>query len=220
MSKNYTMEDMAEEGCQTTVEVGYLGYKFMYNVLGFRDLSDAYKDFTLFRLDNRIRKYLDRYDDLTKEQRNIFNKSLKSDPQNRNYFYEFFEKARSTMYDMHSALLFRILVDFAKNRELTYFESNLLANINLLNDEDIRRIYYFLSKNRAITSLDESVRFDIESYEDIQTFNKCLQLGIVIVYERGMQFGEGQKIAIQSKWCYLTKGAFAMLKLLNDIIDD
>ena len=220
MSKNYTMEDMAEEGCQTTAEVSYLGYKFMYNALGFRDLSDAYKDFTLFRLDNRIRKYLDRYDDLTKEQRNIFYKSLKSDPQNRNYFYEFFEKERSTMYDMHSALLFRILVDFAKSRELTYFESNLLANINLLNDEDIRRIYYFLSKNRAISSLDESVRFDIESYEDIQTFNKCLQLGIVIVYERGMQFGEGQKIAIQSKWCYLTKGASAMLKLLNDIMDD
>ena len=89
------------------------------------------------------------------------------------YLYEFFEKTRTTTYDIHAKLLAKLSVNLIQNNGLNYFESNLLANIDSFNDVDIKRIYEFL-KVHENEKIGVVLEFNFNNYSYLNTYRKSL----------------------------------------------
>jgi len=218
----YDIVDMADEACEGIISVGTFVSRVFYHVSNLDALPQAMDQMSANRFKNRIYKNADIWDKLTDNQRKNFFNDLKSNPQNLNYLYEFFEKIRITMYELHARLLFRLLVELFQNKGLTYFESNLLASIDSFNDVDIKRIYEFL-KEHENEKIGVVLEFNFNNYSYLNTYRKSLQLGIIDTVTPGMNFfnpNDKQRDKPQSRNCYLTQYSNEFLILLNDILED
>ena len=220
MSGNkYDIVDMAEEAAEGIIDTITFMSRIFYNASGISSLEQSMTKGSADRFKNRILKNIDIWHLITDTQKKNFFDGLKDNPQNVNYLYEFFENIRTTMYELHSKLLFRLLVNLVKNKGLTYFESNLLANINTFNDEDIKIVYTFL-KEYENENDDAQVKFNFNNFNYTNTFKKFIQIGIIAEMTGGLNFGKDVKKrnVPEFTYCYLTPNSKELLIMLDDII--
>ncbi len=135
--------------------------------------------------------------------------------------YKLIEEARITVYDFHARILAKICAELVKNKDLTYFQSLLLANLQSLTTKDIEKIFNFLYVYKDYSDYGKQIEFIIKEYEDIVVFQKCIQLGIIThVDTRGMLglfSNEEEKTLFKNKICHLTEFANEFYKLLDEI---
>lgn len=184
--QRYDMVDMADDACAFKFAFGKGALKYIYKVSSLDALKDSLDAFNYERLLQRTEYFVYEHDKLSEHIKQEFYLDLKNNKQNQNFVYEFFEKLRTTPYDLNAQIIARLSVEFIKNKGLTYYESTLLTNINLFNNRDWQTAYdnfqeVFEDKNYDNSVLLQTKRysFKISCYEDLSTYNKLMQLGII-----------------------------------------
>jgi hypothetical protein len=173
--QKYDIVIAADDAAKVGYSVGVFATKFFYQVSGIEGLKNSMDSYMISRFSQRLEYFIHEHEKLTDEEKKDFYDELSSNKQNVNYLYEFIEKARTTTYDIHAKLLARLSVELIKNRGLNYYESNLLSNINQLNDIDLIKFYNELKGKDLISS--KINIFNIDNYQDYCIFNKFVQLG-------------------------------------------
>ncbi|RXJ99510.1 hypothetical protein CRU98_05645 [Arcobacter sp. CECT 8986] len=171
----YDIIDAAEDAAKVGYSVGVFACKFFYQVSNVEALKNGMDAYMLSRFSQRLEYFTHEHSKLKDEQKKSFYDDLSSNTQNLNYLYDFIEKSRTTVNDLHAKLLARLSVELVKNKKLDYYEMTLLSNIHMLNDLDLIKIHKELSKVNF--SSEGSKIFEVNTFEDYCTFNKCNQLG-------------------------------------------
>lgn len=173
--QKYDIVSAADDAAKVGYSVGVFATKFFYQVSGIEGLKNSMDSYMISRFSQRLEYFIHEHEKLTDKEKFFFYDELSSNKQNVNYLYEFIEKARTTTHDIHAKLLDRLSVELIKNRGLNYYESNLLSNINQLNDIDLIKFYNELKGKDLISS--KINIFNIDNYQDYCIFNKFVQLG-------------------------------------------
>jgi hypothetical protein len=213
------------DAVEDTSKVGYaftqFALKSFYGVSGIESLKNGMNKYMVERFSQRLEYFTFEQEHLTKEQKKEFYDDLKYNKQNIDYMYELIDEARRTVYDFHARILARICAELVKNKDLTYFQSSLLANLQSFTSRDIDKIFSFLSKYANYTDYGKQIEFIIKDYEDILVFQKCMQLGIIThVDTRGMLgffSDEENRTLLKNKICHLTEFAKEFYKMLEEI---
>lgn len=152
---------------------------------------------------------------------NIDNKQL-------NYLFELLDKARTSTYDLHAKILAKLYGNLLKNRELNYFESDLLSHIDFLNDDDIESIYKFLSieceslndiRDKTTIKDCNQIIFKIDSVKEQRIFEKCLLIGIISI-EDAFGFSSNNSPLYTNKDCYFTEYSLEFYKILDEVLNE
>jgi hypothetical protein len=171
--KRYDIIDAAEDACKVGYSISVFSLKAFYKVSNLEALKDSWDEYTISRFSQRLEYFIFEHNKLSIEEKKDFYTDLSNNKQNLNYLYEFIDKSRTTIYDLHAKLLARLSVELIKNGQLNYYESNLLSNINQLNDLDLIKIHNEL-KDKNLEEIKTYI-FKISNYQNYCTFNKCLQ---------------------------------------------
>lgn len=204
-------------------DVAHLGYsctmfalRTFYGVSNLDALRDGLNEYMIERFSSRLEYFISEHKYLSDEEKKLFYDDLKGNKRNLNYLYEFIEKTRTTTYDLHAKLLARLSVELIYNRQLTYNQSTLLANIDILNEHDIYNIYKFLKEVKASES---EVNFKIDTFEMSSTYNKCIQLNIIKPIDAGILYFKDMP-PLRDKTCYLTDFSLELHDMLEEILNE
>lgn len=221
MGQKYSVIEAADDAAKLGYSVGLFGVRAFYGVSGLESLGNAMDAYSAERFRQRLEYFTNNHKILSEQVKKEFYDDIKTNKQNLNYLYEFIEKARVTTYELHARLLARLSVELIKNKGLSYFESSLLSNLNLLNDEDIKIIYAFLKEYKN-SDVDARVTFQFNSYNYLNTFNKAVQIALIDELGAGMMFdsSENKREEPKQKQCYLTPFSKDLLLILDDILGD
>lgn len=171
-NQKYDIVDAAEDASKVAYSIGVFSLKAFYQVSNLEALKNSWDAYAISRFSQRLEYFTFEHKKLSTQEKKDFYTDLSRNKQNLNYLYEFIEKSRTTIYDLHAKLLARLSVELIKNGQLNYYESNLLSNISQLNDLDLIKIHDELKdKNLEETN---TYTFKISNYQDYSTFNKCL----------------------------------------------
>jgi len=124
------------------------------------------------RFEIRLEDFTYEQERLSKEQKESFYENINA--RQLNFLFELLEKARTSTYDLHAKILARLYSNLILNGNLDYHESTFLANISILNDEDIYTIYNFLKNKKDVDDFNKIVMFKVSNFQDLNTYNKCL----------------------------------------------
>ena len=141
------------------------------------------------RLDIRMEDFAYEQNKLTDDERKIFYDNINYTQ--LNYLFELLNKARTSTFDIHAKILSKFYGHLLKQGDLSYFESNILSNITMLNEEDICIIFKELGEVFTSSVYQVEMKLSVEqSYETKRTFStmnsasyyafkKAIQIGIV-----------------------------------------
>ncbi len=197
--QRYDIVDFATDASKVGYSIVVFIAKAFYQVSGIEDVKNSWDAYMVSRFSQRLEYFTHEHDKLSDDEKKAFYDDLQNNKQNVNYLYEFVEKARTTTFELHARIYAILSARLVKNKNLTYFENNLLANMHTLNFEDIRFIAInfnlipindlinieeidlmskILSKDKKI---ERSKRiFYIFKYSHYFTYIKCIQLGIFV----------------------------------------
>jgi len=167
------------------------------------------------RFNIRLEDFTYEQEQLSSGQKKIFYESV--DRKQLNYLFELLDKTRVSTYDLHAKILAKLYTKLILNKKLSYFESNLLSHIDILNEDDITSFYSFLLPIEFIHK-EERVPFKIDSFEKESTFRKCIQLGLLKAVEAGSLDFQNAPI-LSDKTVHLTDFSFDFFKILKEIKD-
>ena len=187
--QRYDIVDAAEDACKEAYNFGLFGLKAFYKVSNIEALKTSYDEYALSRFSQTVEVFQFEHEKIDEEKRKEFYEDLKYNEQNLAYLYSMFEKSRTSTFLIHMKILAKLSVSLIENKSLNYFESNLLSIIDNINEKDIYTMY----NNLKLLDLDNlRVRYDFEvkTYDEQFTFNKCLQLGITIIFNKPGKIAE------------------------------
>lgn len=172
-------------------ELGKEGYSIVK--AGVKTFYKAKGELAAYTIDNymntrfeiRLKDFTYEQEKLTSKQKENFYKNI--DAKQLNFLFELLEKARTSTYDLHAKILARLYGNLVENGKLNYHESTLLANINIMNDEDFSKFYTLLDEffRENCTDMDtvlmkeQSLNFKIETYTDLYIYDKLLRVGLI-----------------------------------------
>ena len=206
MERKYEIVDAAEDAAKVGYSFAVFGLKFFYQVSNLEALKNSYDAYALSRFSQAIEAFQFDHEKLSENEKRDFYDDLKYNEQNLHYLYSLFDKARSSTYLLHMKILARLSANLIKNKTLNYHESTFLANINVLNEEDLDRFYNVLKDVdlEKITMKNEKILFTIDSYTDHYIFEKLKTVGLIVEEVIGTQMGYDPTI-LESKICiYMT----------------
>lgn len=137
------------------------------------------------RFEIRLEDFAFEQDKLSKEAKENFYKNI--DAKQLNFLFELLERARTSTYDLHAKILARLYGNLIFNGNLDYHESTFLANINILNDEDLSKFHsllngFFKKEGIDLTSVvmkQEKLIFETKTYTDLYIYDKLLRVGLI-----------------------------------------
>lgn len=172
----YDIVDAAEDACKEVYNFGLFGLKAFYKVTNMEALKTSYDEYALSRFAQTVEIFQYEHESIDWEIRKEFYEDLKYNEQNLAYLYSMFERSRSSTFLIHMKILAKLSALLIKNKTLNYFESSLLANINLLNEDDFI-IYKKVIKNYI--NEQDTITYITEKYEEIISLNKFQNIGIL-----------------------------------------
>lgn len=111
---------------------------------------------------------------LSKETLKDFYENLTE--QNLEYLYSIYEKSRISTYRLHIKILARLSLKLIQNKTLNYYENSLLANINLLTEDDFLVLYEELEQNLGVK---ENILFKPDKPYELSIISKFINMGIL-----------------------------------------
>ncbi len=149
-------------------------------------VEQVYDTYINTRLAIRIECFAYEQERLSREQRKKFYQNI--DARQLNFLFELLEKARTSTYDLHAKILARLYGNLILNGNLNYHESTFLANISILNDEDLLKFYnlldvFFKEKRIDIDTMlekQEKLTFETKTYIDLYIYDKLMRTGLII----------------------------------------
>jgi len=174
--QRYDIVDAAEDACKEVYNFGLFGLKAFYKVTNMEALKTSYDEYALSRFAQTVEIFQYEHENIDWERRKVFYEDLKYNEQNLAYLYSMFERSRSSTFLIHMKILAKLSALLIKNKTLNYFESSLLANINLLNEDDFI-IYKKVIKNYINEQY--TITYITEKYEEIISLNKFQNIGIL-----------------------------------------
>lgn len=165
------------------------------------------------RFTKRIERFAKEENLLSPHQIKEFYESI--DETNLDLLFELLDKTRTTTYDLHAKILSKIYRNFLSNKKLTYFETTLLSYINMLNEQDVSIFYVFINSIRHMDK-EERIPFKIANYEEMNTFQKCIQLGVVKQIDAAPLDFTNAPI-LSNKTVHLTDFTYEFLNILDAI---
>lgn len=205
--QRYDIIDVAEEMSKGAYNLGYFVLNGFCKVTNLEALKQSYDAYQISRFSQTIEDFQFEHDKLSENEKRDFYKDLKYNEQNLHYLHSLFNKSRESIFLIHMKILSKLSAELIKNKDLNYFQSTLLANINILNEDDITYIAYLFHIIKAHKSCSSNGRdmklslihrtrqrrlfenrtksgytftFSIFEYSHYYTYQKCLQLGIFI----------------------------------------
>lgn len=177
------------------------------------------------RFEIRLEDFAYEQEKLTKEQKEKFYQDI--DYKQLNFLFELFDKARTSTYDLHAKILAKLYGNLILNGKLNYHESTFLANINIMNDEDLIKFYELLNEFFIHKGIDidiaimkqEILKFETKTYMDINIFDKLLRTGLIV----DTNLGKGADLALysgSSKDFYIYSFTKDMYLILSEILGD
>lgn len=174
--QRYDIVDAVEDACKEVYNFGLFGLKAFYKVTNMEALKTSYDEYALSRFSQTVEIFQHEHENIDWERRKEFYEDLKYNEQNLAYLYSMFEKSRSSTFLIHMKILAKLSSSLIENKTLNYFESSLLANINLLNEDDFI-IYKKVIKNYI--NEQDTITYITEKYEEIISLNKFQNIGIL-----------------------------------------
>lgn len=215
-------------------ELGKEGYSIVK--AGVNTFYKAKGEMAAYTIDNymntrfeiRLEDFAYEQERLSKEQRKKFYENI--NVRQLNFLFELLEKARTSTYDLHAKILARLYSNLILNGNLNYHESTFLANINILNDEDLIKFYEVLNTffNKKSIDIDialmkkERLVFETNTYTDLYIYDKLIRTGLIIDrnVREGINFfepsGEIDDI-FKNKNYYIHKFSKEMYLLMKEI---
>jgi len=194
MDKPYT-ELLLEELVDETVPFAKAAVSTFYKAKGelFAHTIGTYQN---ARFTKRIERFAEQEKLLSPKQIKNFYENI--DESKLNILFELFEKARTSTYDLHAKILAKLYGVYLNKGEFNYHEKTFLANISILNDEDLLKFYNLLAaffKEKG-TNIDivvmkkEKLIFKTETYTDLYIYEKLIRVGLIVNHDnsRGMNF--------------------------------
>ncbi len=201
--QEYGIVEVVEDIAKVGYSIIIFASKFFYKVSNIEALKNSMDAFALSRFSQRFEYFTHEHDKLSDDEKEAFYEDLKTNKQNINYLYEFVEKTRKSTFDIHAKIYAILSARLVKNKSLTYFENNLLTNMDILNFEDIKFIainFNLIPINEFINNLANSKEKDLMTetlltqkklerskrnffifeYSHYFTYMKCIQLGIFV----------------------------------------
>lgn len=222
----YNIVDATEDSAKVGYSFMVFGLKYFYQVSSVGALKNSYDAYALSRFSQTIETFQFNHEQLNIEERKSFYEDLEYNEQNLHYLYSLFDKARTSTYLLHMKILARLSANLIKNKTLSYFEQNLLNDINTLNNKDILYIHRFLKNNNESlndiqdkTTIKNSkmIVFKINTHEENMVFEKCLKIGIISI-ENSFGFANNNSPLYKDKGCYFTKNSFEFYEILNEVL--
>lgn len=212
-------------------ELGKEGYSIVK--AGLNTFYKAKGEMAAYLIDNymntrfeiRLEDFVYEQEKLSKEQKENFYQNI--DSRQLNFLFELLEKARTSTYDLHAKILARLYGNLILNGSLDYHESTFLANINIMNDEDLIKFHKlleeFFNKNGididSIIMKQKVLKFETKTYMDIYIYDKLLRVGLIV----GTNLGKGSDLALysgSSKDFYIYNFTKDMYLLLSKILGE
>ncbi|MGB6329657.1 MAG: hypothetical protein WBF48_12100 [Halarcobacter sp.] len=217
IENKYEIIDTVEDASKVGYAFTQFALRIFYGVSGVESLKNGMDRYMVERFSQRLEYFTFEQEHLTKEQKKEFYDDLKYNKQNIAYMYELIDEARRTVYDFHARILAKVCVELVKNKDLTYFQSSLLANLQSLTSRDIDKIYNFLEEYIEIDDYNKELLFKVKDYEDIVVFQKCMQLGITTNVDTRGRLGNFQgKTLLDDRLCHLTGFAEEFYNIINE----
>lgn len=157
-----------------------------------------------------------RLEDFVAEEKNICDEDIKKfyeniNHQQLNYLFELFEKARTSTFDLHAKILSKLYANLLQNRKLSYYESVLLSNINVLIEQDFLTFRNTLN-NIKDKNLTVHTRIPFTTQEELHSIQKFINLGILINHDVIYFDGLGKKEFLE---LYRTEFSLDLYHMLN-----
>ena len=134
-----------------------------------------------------------RLEDFTYEQKKISKDTKKKfytniDERQLNFLFELLERSRTSTYDLHAKILARLYGNLILNGNLNYHESTFLANISILNDEDLVQFLKSVKESLKENGIDVTtaeikkveMKFKINTYTESYIYEKLVRVGLLI----------------------------------------
>ena len=208
--------DVAEDASSFAYAMGVAGARLFYQVSQVDALKNSMDVHTVERFAQRLEYFTHEHENISSEVKQDFYDDLKTNKLNMDYLHLFFEKTRTSIYEFKSIILAKISVNLIKNKELTYFESNLVVNIDILNDEDIKVFYRFMESIINGPS-NERYPFRIDTFEKESTYQKCITLGLIMAVDNPI-IDSVERPILNSRLVYRTDFGVEFHEILDDII--
>ena len=128
-------EDVTKEGLSGVFGLTHIAKKYT----GVSLVLEGLEKRKFKRFEYRVKDFIFAEEKLTEEERKAFFDDI-TDEQ-FNYFMQLFEIAYDSMYDIHAKILAKLYENLLINKELTYFEESLLANMKIFNQTDFLVFY-------------------------------------------------------------------------------
>lgn len=172
-------------------ELGKEGYSIIK--AGVNTFYKAKGEMTAYTIDNymntrfeiRVEDFAYEQEKLSRKQREKFYENINA--RQLNFLFELLEKARTSTYDLHAKILAQLYGNLILNGNLNYHESTFLANINILNDEDLFVFYNVLEvfiNERGydfdnIIEKNKKLEFETKDYTDLYIYDKLIRVGLI-----------------------------------------
>jgi tRNA splicing endonuclease len=177
------------------------------------------------RFEIRLEDFAFEQEKLTDKQKQNFYENINY--KQLNFLFELLDKARTSTYDLHAKILAKLYGNLILNGNLDYHESTFLANINIMNDEDLLKFYKLLNEffNKKGLDIDtfimkqEKLEFETKTYTDIYIYDKLLRVGLIVE----TNLGRGADLALysgSSKDFYIYSFTKSMYLYLKEILGD
>lgn len=170
--QKYDIVDIADDVCKGAYDFAKFGLKAFYKVSNLEVLNQSFNAYSISRFSQTIEAFQHEHEKISQEKRKEFFQDLKCNEQNLAYLYSMFEKARTSSFLIHSKILAWLSVYLISNKELDYYQSSLLANIDSLNELDFKYFHELLKENLTDNiSTDNPIK--------ITVIKKFIQIGIL-----------------------------------------
>lgn len=216
------LENFAKELGKEGYSIIKAGVKTFYKSKG-ELASYTIDNYMNTRFEIRLEDFAYEQEKLSKGAKENFYKNINA--KQLNFLFELFERARISTYDLHAKILARLYGNLIFNGNLDYHESTFLANINILNDEDLSKFHsllngFFKKEGIDLTSVvmkQEKLIFETKTYTDLYIYDKLSRVGLI----SSSKIGELADLAMYhqgQKEFYIHNFSKDIYLILNEII--
>lgn len=201
--------DAAEDVCKGGYNVGLFALNVFYRVSNINALKESFDAYQIEKLSQVIEDFQYEHSKINDENKRKFYEDLKYNKQNLEFLFSLFDKSRKSTYRIHMQLLAYLSSSLVDNKELNYHQKTLLANIDILNDEDLIHFYRVL-KNSGIDINEAEIKkisilFPVKTYTEHYIFNKLESVGLIVTFSSsgGFNFAPPSEDILKDKSFYI-----------------
>lgn len=172
---------------------GVFTLNIFFKVTNLEALKESYNAYEISKFSQTIEDFQHEHKKLSKEQLKSFYENLDYNSQNLAYLYSLFDNSRKSTYRLHMKILAYLSAELIKKNDLSFYESRLLINIPVLNEDDFITFYNVL-KNRKNEQFKNGVyMYRTNKLNEIISLQKLSEVGMIYQKHSDFIFDDRQK---------------------------